>query len=284
AKDLQPQASSIAGASGSLVAFIAAPIAIGLVAAAVFFTRPQSAPPRAASAPAVAAPTSVATGSAVVAAPSEPAVAGTRSTVTLDPSAIETTTPAGVRSKRGAGAAAAKQSAGKPALARLEPSRAPGAGIEGAMRAGAGQAPSAANGADVFEAAQPARTGQVVAASKPEASHEQEQPAVQPPAKPTAPAPVDESRLEREMQMLAVAQHVLGSDPQRALNLARQGEAEFKGSMFTEERQQVLLLALVQLGRLDEAKKLARPYLARYPHGPFSDRVRRSLATGRVEH
>ena len=53
--------------------------------------------------------------------------------------------------------------------------------------------------------------------------------------------------------------------------------------MFTEERQQLLLLSLVKLGRLDEAKRLARPYLARYPNGPFSDRVRRSLASGRVE-
>lgn len=94
---------------------------------------------------------------------------------------------------------------------------------------------------------------------------------------------VDEARLEREMAMLAMTQRVLFTDAARALNLARQGEAEFEGSMFTQERQQLLLLALVKLGRVDEAKRLARPYLSRYPHGPFSDRVRRALATGRVD-
>ena len=104
------------------------------------------------------------------------------------------------------------------------------------------------------------------------------------PAAEQEPAPVvDDSRLEREMGMLAVAQRVLQDNPARTLSLARQGEAEFAGSMFTQERQQLLLLALVKLGRLDEAKRLARPYLAHYPNGPFSDRVRRALSTGRVE-
>lgn len=100
---------------------------------------------------------------------------------------------------------------------------------------------------------------------------------------PAAPKPVDDARLEREMGMLATAQRVLLSDPERALKLARQGEAEFRDSMFTQERQQLLLLSLVELKRLDEAKRLARPYLARFPHGPFSDRVRRALASGQVE-
>jgi hypothetical protein len=94
---------------------------------------------------------------------------------------------------------------------------------------------------------------------------------------------LDDARLEREMGMLAVTQRVLHGDPARALNLARQGEAEFGGSMFTQERQQLLLLSLVKLGRMDEARRLAKTYLARYPNGPFSDRVRRALATGRVE-
>jgi hypothetical protein len=100
-----------------------------------------------------------------------------------------------------------------------------------------------------------------------------------------APAPVvDDTRLEREMGMLAVAQRVLKSDPERALRLARQGEQEFAGSMFTQERQQVLLLALIELGRIDEAKRLALPYLKRYPNGPFSDRLRTALATAKPEN
>jgi DNA polymerase-3 subunit gamma/tau len=100
-----------------------------------------------------------------------------------------------------------------------------------------------------------------------------------------APAPVvDDARLEREMGMLAVAQRMLKSDPERALNLARQGEKEFSGSMFTQERQQVLLLALIELGRIDEAKRLALPYLKRWPNGPFSDRLRTALAAAKPEN
>jgi hypothetical protein len=97
-----------------------------------------------------------------------------------------------------------------------------------------------------------------------------------------APAVLDDARLEREMGMLAMAQRVLTRDPERALRLARQGEQEFAGSMFTQERQQVLLLALIQLGRMPEAKRLALPYLKRYPNGPFSDRLRRALVTGKL--
>jgi len=100
-----------------------------------------------------------------------------------------------------------------------------------------------------------------------------------------APAPVvDDARLEREMGMLAVAQRVLKTDPERALRLARQGEQEFAGSMFTQERQQVLLLALIELRRIDEAKRLALPYLKRYPNGPFSDRLRSALAAAKSEN
>jgi hypothetical protein len=112
-----------------------------------------------------------------------------------------------------------------------------------------------------------------------------QQPAAQEAAVAPAPKPVvDDARLEREMGMLATAQRVLKSDPQRALRLARQGEQEFAGSMFTQERQQVLLLALIELGQMSEAKRLALPYLKRYPNGPFSDRLRKALATGRVEN
>jgi hypothetical protein len=120
------------------------------------------------------------------------------------------------------------------------------------------------------------------AADEPAAAAEKPQAQV---ARNVPPQPVvqDDSKLEREMAMLAMAQRVLLTDPARSLGLARQGEAEFAGSMFTQERQQLLLLSLVRLGRLDEAKRLAKPYLARYPAGPFSDRVRHALATGKVE-
>ena len=84
------------------------------------------------------------------------------------------------------------------------------------------------------------------------------------------------------MQMLAVAQRVLSSDPERSLRLTRQGEQEFRGSMFSAERTQVSLLALVQLGRVDEARRLGTPFLRAYPNAPWSARLREALATGRL--
>lgn len=98
------------------------------------------------------------------------------------------------------------------------------------------------------------------------------------------PSDVAEARLEREMRMLKVAQANLSTNPARALSLARKGEQEFADSMFAQERQHVLILALVELGRLDEARRRAADYLKRYPRGPFSDRVRKALAAHAATH
>ena len=102
-------------------------------------------------------------------------------------------------------------------------------------------------------------------------------------AKPAAAPVVDESQLEREMQMLAVTQRVLASNPSRALRLAEQGEREFPRTMFSAERRQLALLAMVKLGRLDEARRIGQPFLAQYPKAPWSERLRRALATGQVD-
>jgi hypothetical protein len=118
---------------------------------------------------------------------------------------------------------------------------------------------------EAAEAVQPKATGSKEAAAKP------------------APPVIDEARLEREMQMLAVTQRVLSSDPERALRLSEQGEREFAGSMFSAERRQLGLLALVKLGRVDEARRAGRPFLAHYPKAPWSERLRRALATGVLE-
>lgn len=98
-------------------------------------------------------------------------------------------------------------------------------------------------------------------------------------------AKVDEvsgARLEREMRMLAVAQRVLAEDPARSLRLCRQGESEFRGSMFSAERKQVALLALVQLGKVEQARREGIPFLRAYPNAPWSARLREALSTGRV--
>lgn len=94
---------------------------------------------------------------------------------------------------------------------------------------------------------------------------------------------VDENLFERETRMLAAANRLLESNPERSLELAKRGEREFPGSMFTEERRHVLILALIKLSRLDEARQLAGPYLHDYPKSPFAQRIRHALAKARRE-
>lgn len=86
-----------------------------------------------------------------------------------------------------------------------------------------------------------------------------------------------DERLKREMAELVEAKRALADDPGRALLLARNGEREFSHGVFSEERQHILILALLGLGRLDEAKRTAAPYLERHPDSPFARRVRAAL-------
>jgi hypothetical protein len=144
-------------------------------------------------------------------------------------------------------------------------------------------APAVSNHAVQSSAARVASTPQPMAAA---VSEPEQEPRAQAKDKEAAllPAPrvESESKLEREMQMLAVAQRVLVDDPSRALRLTRQGEQEFGKSMFSAERKQVSLLALVQLGRLDEARRLGVPFLRAYPKAPWSARLREALSTGQL--
>jgi hypothetical protein len=155
-------------------------------------------------------------------------------------------------------------------------------------------APGPVRGASLSALVVPQRTA--AAAPAPASAHVAPDPEPEPVAEADATAARDaphaaaatpspdraDSRLEREMQMLAVAQRVLTSDPSRALRLARQGEREFSGSMFSAERRQLALLALVRLGQLDEARRLGRPFLVAYPNAPWSERLRRALSTGQL--
>jgi hypothetical protein len=93
-----------------------------------------------------------------------------------------------------------------------------------------------------------------------------------------------DDRLQREMDELIRAKRALASDPRLALELARHGEREFHGSLLSEERQHVLLLSLIALGRTEEAARLAAPYLAKHPNSPFARRVRAALDARATRH
>jgi hypothetical protein len=291
---------------GPLLAWIGAPIVTASVVAAYLFTSGATESPRATGVP-PAAPVMPSTLDRV---PLEPAPAE----AAPDPTAETATSPeptapdergsaretapershrhavAGTRERataadRGSASTRSQQGAASDRAAELDRTSAPAGAKDRSGTAaalGTTTAPSQPKVAPVaVEANGPAERPSTEPDGQPARPDEATEAAAAP-AKPE-PTRLDDARLEREMGMLAMAQRVLHSDPQRAWKLARQGEAEFPGSMFTEERQQLLLLSLVQLGRLDEAKRLAEPYLARYPNGPFSERVRRALATGRVQ-
>jgi len=88
---------------------------------------------------------------------------------------------------------------------------------------------------------------------------------------------VAENTLQREMDELMRAKRALSSDPKLALQLAERGQREFKQSLLSEEREHVLLLALIGVGRVSEAERRAAPYLAKHPDSPFARRVRAAL-------
>jgi hypothetical protein len=87
----------------------------------------------------------------------------------------------------------------------------------------------------------------------------------------------EEDKFQREMDELMRAKRALSSDPKLALELAEHGQREFKQSLLSEEREHVLLLALIGVGRVAEAERRAAPYLAKHPDSPFAKRVRAAL-------
>jgi hypothetical protein len=284
AKSLQPSGAGAAAAAGSsIVGWVAAPLVAGvaglMVAAAVLWTRPEVTPVLVGQQPrtnAVATPVAESSAPMQALAPRTAARA-----VPPEVALVPELAPVMVHAKHRAVEQASKADAIKTDAAKaVAPTATP---VVAAVPA-ATQKPTP----DLFQTAHAAPKPSPAAQAATTLSPAREQAVAatqQAAARPVAPAPAaqDDSLLEREMGMIAMAQRVLQTEPAHALKLARQGEAEFRGSMFTQERQQLLLLALVKLGRIDEAKQLAKPYLARFPHGPFSDRVRLALATGKVE-
>jgi hypothetical protein len=81
-----------------------------------------------------------------------------------------------------------------------------------------------------------------------------------------------------EMREIERAEHLLSSDPQRALELTRSMQAGFPDGHFREERAYLEVMALSGLGRTRETREKAASFLRAYPAGLYSSRVRKAAA------
>lgn len=80
----------------------------------------------------------------------------------------------------------------------------------------------------------------------------------------------------REARSLNAARGQLGQDAAQALALAEAGIAEFADGTFTQEWEGIAVLALFELGKLDEARTRADSFLLRYPSGTYAPRIRKA--------
>ncbi len=94
-------------------------------------------------------------------------------------------------------------------------------------------------------------------------------------------SPDDHDVLQREMVLLAEARRRVDDRPARALALARAKQP--KTGMLSEEWEQVRLLALLRLGRIEEVRQGARRFRRRYPTSAFNERIENEL-TGKRPH
>lgn len=117
----------------------------------------------------------------------------------------------------------------------------------------------------------PSATGEVVAILEPER---------QPLATPKKPQSAAlEDRLRSELNALAEVRRELSRNPARALALADESRVKFPNGALREEREALAVFALEKLGRSGEVSRRAARFLAKFPDGPFSAKVR-----GILEH
>jgi hypothetical protein len=85
------------------------------------------------------------------------------------------------------------------------------------------------------------------------------------------------SSLAAEIAMLQRARRALNADNGRlAVGLVQELDEQFPRGILIEERDATRILGLCQLGRVDEARRVARSFLERYPGSVYAERVRRS--------
>lgn len=96
----------------------------------------------------------------------------------------------------------------------------------------------------------------------------------------TAPtrAPADYLREARELN---AARGLLGSDASQALVLAEDGKSRFAAGAFAQEWEGVAVLALFELGRVDEARTRGDAFLEQYPNGTYAPRIRAARESAR---
>jgi RNA polymerase sigma-70 factor (ECF subfamily) len=93
-----------------------------------------------------------------------------------------------------------------------------------------------------------------------------------------APAPDASAENEvREIQDVSSAERLLATSPAEALAFVQASDARSTGGYLREERRYIAVLALVALGRVDEARAQAASFLQDYPDGPYAQRVRAAL-------
>ncbi|MET0384683.1 MAG: hypothetical protein ABW321_01930 [Polyangiales bacterium] len=84
------------------------------------------------------------------------------------------------------------------------------------------------------------------------------------------------------MQQLASAEQLLDRSPERALTLVRQGDQRFAHGYFQQERAYIAIMALIRLGRIDEARTRAARFSQQFPARPYGDRIRSALESGKA--
>ncbi|MCH9680274.1 MAG: hypothetical protein K0V04_02480 [Deltaproteobacteria bacterium] len=89
--------------------------------------------------------------------------------------------------------------------------------------------------------------------------------------------PASPSSFVDEAKLVAKARAQLTNSPAKALELAKEAERTFPRGHLVEERRAIAIRALVALGRHDEARRRAKPFLARYGRGAHAAAVRRAL-------
>lgn len=135
----------------------------------------------------------------------------------------------------------------------------------------------------------PASTTPTVASARPasppperrvEPSKEPAPPALEEPSSPSAavapPTPPADTLTDETRRLREAHGALTGGDPARALSLLDEQAAA--GVQLREERTAARILALCQLGRVDEARVAGARFLAESPRSPLADRVRASCA------